>query len=187
MAQIDNHSDPKARQGRQHRQELAPHQPSCRNAAKKFLLHKILTYIHFHPEQHGFWSKHSAYTVLLTITTGIAAGFSLKKLAHRTVLVALYLIAAYNNVVHQQLLDCVYNTNIPATIRRWLHNYLQNRGVIVRFRQQVSKSRKVITGVIHDGVLSPSLFNYYLADFPTPPPNFKLIKYANDITHPVEW
>ena len=32
------------------------------------------------------------------------------------------------------------------------------------------------------GVLSPALFNYYLADFPTPPPNIKLIKYADDIT-----
>ena len=36
-------------------------------------------------------------------------------------------------------------------------------------------------GVIQGGVLSPALFNYYLADFPTPPPNIKLIKYAFDI------
>ena len=32
------------------------------------------------------------------------------------------------------------------------------------------------------GVLSPTLFNYYLADFPTSPPNIKLIRYADDIT-----
>ena len=38
------------------------------------------------------------------------------------------------------------------------------------------------TGVVQGGVLSPALFNYYLADFPTPPPNIKLIMYANDIT-----
>ena len=38
------------------------------------------------------------------------------------------------------------------------------------------------TGVIQGGVLSPALFNYYLADFPTAPPNIKLIKYADDIT-----
>ena len=50
----------------------------------------------------------------------------------------------------------------------------------VHFRQKVSKSRKVKTGVVQ-GVLSPTLFNYYLADFPTPPPNIKLIKYADDI------
>ena len=38
------------------------------------------------------------------------------------------------------------------------------------------------TGVVQGGVLSPALFNYYLAVFPTPPTNIKLIKYADDIT-----
>ena len=38
------------------------------------------------------------------------------------------------------------------------------------------------TGVVQGEVLSPALFNYYLAIFPTPPPNIKLIKYADDIT-----
>ena len=37
-------------------------------------------------------------------------------------------------------------------------------------------------GVVQRGVASPALFNYYLADFPTPPPNIRLIKYADDIT-----
>ena len=37
------------------------------------------------------------------------------------------------------------------------------------------------TGVVQGGVLSPALFNYYLADFPTPPLSTKLIKYADDI------
>ena len=36
--------------------------------------------------------------------------------------------------------------------------------------------------MVQGGVLSSALFNYYLADFPTPPPNIKLIKYADDIT-----
>ena len=39
----------------------------------------------------------------------------------------------------------------------------------------------MIAGVIQGGVLSPGLFNYYLADFPTPPPIIKLIKYAENI------
>ena len=49
------------------------------------------------------------------------------------------------------------------------------------FLQEESKGRKLKTGVVEGGVPSPALFNYYLADFPTPPPNIKLIKYANDI------
>ena len=105
-----------------------------------------------------------------------------KKPAHRTVLIVLDLTAAFNNVNHQQLLDCAFNTNLPATIRRWLYNYIQNRRAKVHFWQKESKSTKVKTGVVQGGVLSPALFNYYLADFPTPPPNIKLIKYADDIT-----
>ena len=102
-------------------------------------------------------------------------------------LVALYLTAAFDNVDHQQLLDCVLNTNLLATIRRWLYSYVQIRRAKVHFWQKESNSRKVKTGEIQgraletEGVLSPALFNYYLADFPTPPPNIKLIKYADDI------
>ena len=72
--------------------------------------------------------------------------------------------------------------DLPATIRCWLYNYMQNRRAKVHFRQKESSSRKVKTGVVQGGVLSPALFVYYLADFPTPPPIIKLIRYADDIT-----
>ena len=110
------------------------------------------------------------------------AGFSRKKPAHRTVFVALDQSAAFDNVGHQQQLDCVFNTNIPATIRRWLNNYTQSRQAKVHYRKLESKSRKVETGVVQGGVLSPAFFNYYLADVPMPPPNIKLIKYSDDFT-----
>ena len=109
----------------------------------------------------------------------IAAGFSRKKPARRTVLVALDQTAVFDNVDHQQLLDCVFNDNYPAAIRRCLYNYMQNRRAKVHFRQKECKSRKATTGVVQGGVLSPALCNYYLADFTTPPPN---IKNADDIT-----
>ena len=142
----------------------------------------MLTHIPFHPAHHGFRLKHSSSTALSTIIADITAGFSRKKPAHRTVLVALDQSAAFDNVDHQQLLDCVFITNLPATIRLWLNNYMQNRRAKVHFRQEQSKSRKVKTGVVQGGVLSPALFNYYLADIPTPPLNIKLINYADDIT-----
>ena len=149
---------------------------------KKLLLPKILTHISFHTAQHGFRPKHSTCTAQSTITADIAAGFSRKKPAHRTVLVALSLTAAFNNADRQQLFECVFNTNLQATIRRWLYNYMQNRRAKVHFRQQESKSRKVKTGVVQSGVPSTAIFNHYLADFPTRPMNIKLIKYADDIT-----
>ena len=39
-----------------------------------------------------------------------------------------------------KLLDCVSNTNILATIRRWIYNYMQNRRAKVHFQQKESKS-----------------------------------------------
>ena len=36
--------------------------------------------------------------------------------------------------------------------------------------------------MVQGGVLSPALFNYCLADFPTPPPDIKMIKYVDDLT-----
>ena len=81
-----------------------------------------------------------------------------------------------------KLLDCVYNTSIPATIRRLLHNYMKNKRTKVHFRLHEYRSTKVKTGVVQGGVLLPALINYYLTDFPTQPPNIKLTKNADDIT-----
>ena len=66
-------------------------------------------------------------------------------------------------------------------IRRWLYNYMQNRRAKVHLRQQESKSIMLKTEVLQVGVMSLALFNYYLADFPIPPQNIKMIKYADDI------
>ena len=71
---------------------------------------------------------------------------------------------------------------LPTSQEKNPAHYVQNRRAKVNFRQKKSKSWKDKTGVLQGGVLSPTLFNYYLADFPTPPPNIKLIKYADDIT-----
>ena len=37
-------------------------------------------------------------------------------------------------------------------------------------------------GVPQGGVLSPTLFNLYMSKMPTPPPNIKLVTYADDST-----
>ena len=107
-----------------------------------FLLPKILTHIPFYFAQHGFRPKHSTCTALSTITVDIASDISSEKPAHRTELVAFDMTAAFDNVDHQQLLDFVFNTNIPAAIRRWFNNYMQNRRAKVHFRQQESKAER---------------------------------------------
>ena len=113
--------------------------------AAKTLVELMLTHILFHPAQHGSRPKHSTCTALSTITADIAADFSRKKTDHRAVHVAIDLTAVFDNVDHEQLLDYVFSTNLPATIRRWLYNYMQNRRAKVHLRQKYSNSRKVST------------------------------------------
>ena len=155
--------------------------PAAKTLEKR-LLPKILTHIPFHPAQHSFRPKHSTCTALSTITADIAAGFSGKK------------AGSPNSACRARSVSCIRQCG-PSTsdrlclqnqhteaIRRWLHNYVQNRRAKVHFCQRESESRKVKTGVEQGRVLSPALFNCYLADFPTPPPNIKLINCADDIT-----
>ena len=149
MVQGDNDPDPKARQGQQHRQELAPNLStvsSGQNAGKAPAAQNTDT----HPfPPCSTWLSAETLDMHCTVNDHRrhCSGFSRNDPAQRTVLVALDLTAAFDNVYHQQLLDCVFNTNIPATIRRWLYNYMQNRRVKVHFRQKESKSRKVKLGV----------------------------------------
>ena len=150
MAQSDNHPDLKIGKDSNIGKNWLPISLLCPLAKtlEKLLLSNILAHIPFRPALHSLWLKQSTCTALSTITADIAAGFSRKKPAHRTVLVALDLTATFDIVDHQQLRDCVYNNNIPATIPRWLYIYMQNRRAKVHFQQTKCKSRKVKTGVV---------------------------------------
>ena len=116
MAQSDNHPDPKTRKDQQYREWL------------------LLPYP-FPPYSTWLTSE----TLDIHCTVDIAADFSIKKPTHRTVFVVLDLTAAFDNEDHKKLLDYFYNANIPATIRRWINNHMQNRRAEVHFRQQESK------------------------------------------------
>ena len=61
-------------------------------------------------------------------------------------------------------------------------NYLQGRQAKINFRGKCSKPRKILAGIVQGGVLSPTLFNLYMADFPVPPEGIKVIIYADDVT-----
>ena len=115
------------------------------------------------------------------ITADIAAGFSRKKQAHQTVLTVLDLTAAFDNVDHQQLLNCLQHQHTGNNLSLAPQLYAEQTSQSSFFSKK-SKSRKVKTGVAQGGILYPALSNYNLADFPTPPLNIKLIKYADDIT-----
>ena len=77
----------------------------------------------------------------------------------------------------------IYNTNMHNNSRRWLANYLSGRKAHVNFNGIPSKIRPFRDGVPQGSILSPTLFNLFLHDIPTPTSqDTKILSYADDIT-----
>ena len=106
----------------------------------------------------------------------------MKQPVNRTVCVAIDLSKAFDTVDHHQLLDNIDNLTLNAHIKRFLCSYLRGRQTYVEFRGSKSKHRKMKQGVPQGGVLSPILFNLYMASIPQPQGNIKLVTYADDGT-----
>ena len=132
--------------------------------------------------QHGFRKGRSTATALQEINTHIQQGLNKKKPADRTVLVAIDLSKAFDTVNLETLLKDFSSLHINQNIKRFMAAYLRGRQTYVEFRDGKSKLRKMRQGVPQGGVLSPVLFNLYMAKMPMPPGNIKLITYADDST-----
>ena len=133
-------------------------------------------------DQYGFRPRHSTTSALLQLTTDIETGFNQRKPPHRTVCVAIDLTAAFDTVSHDILISKIAGTSLPPAITRWLSCYVRGRQVATRFRGTKSSTRIVHTGVPQGSKLSPSRFNYYIADMPRPTQPVKRVCYADDIT-----
>ena len=108
-------------------------------------------------------------------------GFYQRKPPHHTVYVVIDLTAAFDTVSHNTLISKIVGSSLPPAITRWLSCYLEGRQAATSFRGTKSSMRIVRTGVPQGSKLSPSLFNYYIADMPRPTPSVKGVCYADDI------
>ena len=75
---------------------------------------------------------------------------------------AIDLTATFDTVYHDTLLSKISRSSLPTAITRYLSCYLRGRQAANSFRGR--------TGVPQVSKLSPSLFNYYIADMPRPTP-----------------
>ena len=133
--------------------------------------------------QHGFRANHSTISALNMLNQDITSGFNHKpKPAKRTVLLQLDLSKAFDMVNLDKLLSGLNNSTLPPALKRWLCGYLHGRQARTSFRNKISSSRNVKTGVPQGAVTSPCLFNFYLSQMPTPPNGIKIIQYADDIS-----
>jgi len=89
---------------------------------------------------------------------------------------------AFDTVNIHTLIAKVQSTNTPPTIIKFVANYLKGRKAYTTYKHATSAQLKLKTGVPQGGVLSPTLFNIYMSDIPTPPEHVSLSTYADDIT-----
>ena len=82
------------------------------------------------------------------------------------------------NTLTKKLLD----TQIPPILIKFIANYIKGRKAFTTYNNKTSTQRQFKTGVTQGGVLSPTLFNIYTSDIPSPPPNINITVYADDIT-----
>ena len=77
----------------------------------------------------------------------------------------------------------MHKTNIPNTILNYIANYIKGSKQYTLYNNYKSTLRDTKTGVPQGGVLSPTLFNIFTADLPTPTsPNITTVTYAGDTT-----
>jgi hypothetical protein len=151
---------------------------------EKIILKHITQYIPNTQHQHGFKKQHSTTTALHTLHNTIARGFNETKPPNRTITAALDMSKAFDTINHNKLIQkLINNTNIPHTYIKFISNYIRGRKGYTIHNQQKSTQRTFRCGVPQGGVLSPILFNIYMADIPTPTnPETNIITYADDIT-----
>ena len=89
---------------------------------------------------------------------------------------------AFDTVNIHTLTKKLLDTQIPPMIIKFIANYIKGRKAFTTYNNKTSTQRQFKTGVPQGGVLSPTLFNIYTSDIPSPPPNINITVYADDIT-----
>lgn len=149
---------------------------------EKLLLPHLKEHLPLANHQHGFRKGHSTTSALMKIITAAGDGFNRKLPPDRTLVVALDLSKAFDSLDHSILIRKVANTTLPNALVRWLANYLLGRQIRTMFRGVKSGSRIMKVGSPQGSIISPHLFNFYVAGLPVPEPPLQMVSYADDIT-----
>ena len=150
---------------------------------ERLVLNNITPHIPLSPTQHGFRPQHSTSTLLTNITQTILEGLNSPKPAYRSILTAIDISKAFDTVPRHLLIHKILNTHIHTNVKKWLANFLSGRHGYTVYNGKSSRTRHYTNGVPQGSVLSPTLFNLYMHDIPSPTqPHTHVLSYADDLT-----
>ena len=128
--------------------------------------------------QFGFRPKKSVADVVASLTRDIQQALSSKQ---GCVVLYIDLKGAFDSVWRHALLYKLSKLGISGSLLRWLRDYLHCRDNVVTLHGYFSQSSPSTSGVPQGAVLSPTLFNVMLADFPLQD-GIQTYIFADDIT-----
>jgi len=89
---------------------------------------------------------------------------------------------AFDRAATSRIFNNLLSLNAPVECLHWICNFLQNRRVCVKFKGVFSEFRTISGGVPQGSLISPLLFAILCHTLKPKLPNFRYIKYADDIT-----
>jgi hypothetical protein len=150
---------------------------------EKLILTKIRNYIPLSDTQHGFRQNHSTTTLLTDLSQRISTGFNQNPPPSRTILTAIDINKAFDTVPRHILINKILDTPISPNDKKIIANFLSNRTGQVIQSKHSSKTYRLYNGVPQGAILSPTLFNLFMHDLPSPnSPQVKVSSYADDLT-----
>ena len=157
--------------------------PNPSKILERLVLNVINPSIPLSPTQHGFRSQHSTTTLLTNLTQTIHEGLNTKKPPKRTLIAAIDISKAFDTVPRHILINKILDTHIHPNFKKWLANFLSGRHGHTIYNSKPSTTRPFTNGVPQGSVLSPSLFNLFMHDIPSPThPDVHISSYADDLT-----
>lgn len=128
--------------------------------------------------QAGFRPGVDIIDQILKIITPIELGWTR---GMTSIMVALDMKRAFDSVWLDGLRYKLHNTGMPHMMIRWLSDFIRDRTAQVKINNSLSTPITIHGGVAQGTVLSPVLYNIYVADIPQPQrQTFKLGQFADD-------